>query len=412
MADASRVPHALWRQLETTLPTARQTLFLRACLHEGPLARDAFRPWMTAPDAALAPYLPLLWWSARGNGLETEPHATTVLRAAHVTEGMRWEAYRRICRSAFDCLHEAGVPFVALKGAALAETIYPSPLVRHTGDIDVLVEAHDLDRAASAMLGRGWRWSARPAPWSRDRRHLAPLIERSGVPIELHERLLIPYYALPYDQFRARSRDAHLMGTLARILCPADALLHVVAHGVTDAMNGTPVLRWVPDAWFLMQASGDLDWSIFTAGVEAARLGLPTFVALRYLTAEMAAPVPRAVLDDIERLARASTLRDCAAARLSARPWRGGTVGEIWSGPGPALERLGAIWRRAFPSPIEATVRFGLRPWEVPGFYVSRLARYARSGAAPSAIEAPARSARRSAMAPGVADASEPRSIQ
>jgi hypothetical protein len=378
--------------LSALLPSTDHTLLLEACLGEASVSAEAWGRWLSAATRdgtpvrrALAPVnglLPLLAWNLRRNGVPLDRELATHLRAAWMTEELRLQRYREICASAFQTLTGAGIPFIVLKGAALAAVAYPDPLLRHADDIDVLLHEHDLDAAASLFTARGWR--LRDCPALPSPLHLPPFVHASGVPLELHRRLLIPYYRLPYDALWARSVRAEVAGATVQVLSPADNLIHVVAH----AMMGPPILRWVGDAWFILQRFPHIDWTVFTSTVGAARLHLPLLVACDYLSGRMGLPVPVDVLAEL----RAGARRTGYVGRRAAQPMPHGSPAAIWALPEPWWRRTARLCRRAFPSPVRFALEHDVRPWALPAHYAYRLMRYAR-GSLPPRLQPPTRRA-------------------
>jgi len=60
-------------------------------------------------------------------------------------------------------LRAAGIPALALKGSALLATVYAEGLERHTDDIDLLLPADEVARAAALLHAAGYREYAPPA---------------------------------------------------------------------------------------------------------------------------------------------------------------------------------------------------------------------------------------------------------
>jgi len=370
----------LWTQLGPLLPDARQTSFLRACVTDD--AAAAWARWRGAAGdegpalrrelAAFGSLLPLLRFNLERNGVAVEGSLATLLRTAQLTEELRWDRYRAICASAFDVLHEAAGPFVVLKGAALAETVYPFPVLRHSDDVDLLLHAADLPRAAAACGARGWQPTPPSDPPSVY--HWPLLRHESGLPLELHFRLLPPFYTLPHADLWARADRAAIAARDVAVLSPADALLHVCAH----AMLGGPNVRWVPDAWFIVQRHADLSWPLLLSTARASRLALPLYLALSYLAQEIGLPVPADALESLRASAARTDVRGRSAIRLGIPP-PAGTAREIWASGSSAWRRLGMLLRRAFPPPLEYALRHDLRWWQLPAAYVRRLARHARA---------------------------------
>jgi hypothetical protein len=337
---------------------------------------------------ALAPlnaFLPLLLWSLRRGSAAVDGELLTWLRSAHLTEELRWQRYRAVCASALGALRDAGVPLIALKGAALGESVYPSPPLRHADDIDVLVPAPAVARAATRLRELGWREARPTVPPSAI--HWPPLVHPSGLPLEIHHRLTVPYYPLDHEGLWARRRPATVAGVDVAVLSPADSLLHLCAH----AMLGGRILRWVPDAWFLLGRHADLDWPGLVSTAVASRLALPVYVALGYLAGEMGAPVDPKPLAALRDAAVRTDFRGRCLARYPSR-LVGRTVREVWARPGSRWQRLREIWCRAFPPPVEFALQYDLRWWQVPIRYAQRLARHAGQSL---------RDRRRRAAAPG-----------
>jgi hypothetical protein len=364
--------------LTPLLPTSSQTDFLRACLDDTARAGESWERWLRDAGRdgiparrALTPvnaFLPLLAWNLWRHRVPLDRALETHLRAAQLTEELRLRKYRAICASLFEVLQRAGLPFVVVKGAALGDLVYPTPLLRHADDIDLLLHERDLETAVSALAASGWRHT--PPPNIRNALHLPALVHPSGVTVELHWRLLIPYYTLPYERLWERSRPATVAGVEGRVLSEADNLLHVCAHG----MAGFPIIRWVPDAWFMLQRWPGLDWSVFTSATVDGRLELPVSVALGYLAGRMNLPIPSGVLDDLRRRA----VKTGYIGRQAARPWPEGRSDTLRVGAGSRWRRVTLNWRRLFPPPIQFALHYDVRLWTVPFYYLYRLTRHTR----------------------------------
>jgi len=134
---------------------------------------------------------------------------------------------------------EADLGLIVLKGAALAETVYPSPVQRPFGDLDVLVRAEDAVRAFGLLTELGYvcdadAWAELEQGRSCEAnffRHVAP----GTVVVELHtdllnNPLLRRQVRVDIDGLWTRSRPATLAGQDARVLGPEDQLAHLCLH--------------------------------------------------------------------------------------------------------------------------------------------------------------------------------------
>lgn len=328
-----RYASACTSALEAVLPTPEQTWLLRACLLDGEAGRDAWRSWHAlAGDAKRAMaedrwsvkrLLPAVYVALRRNEAEADATLLSYLKLAYVREQMRATTYRRIGGEMVQVLNAAGVPAVLLRGGALAATVYDDPAVRHCHDLAFLVQPDDLSRAAAALREAGLKPLAyspsSDAPY-------AALRHETSLPVELHGRLLaIRSYDLPWAEVWPRTREVRFGDAAARVLAPADALLHVLAHAFCSASRES--LRWVTDAWYVIR-SGGVNWDQFGATAERGRLTLPVLVTLRYLAGSLGASVPEAVL---VRLAAAVERAPAVERDVALRAVRTGSCESVTS---------------------------------------------------------------------------------
>jgi hypothetical protein len=343
--------------LSLLLPTAAQTDLLRACLWSGAAASEAWSRWeqaiggaervATPPDAATKGLLPLLHRAMRYNTIAVAPPIRAALGAAALVEAQRDQAYRRTCTRALETLAAASVPSLVLKGAAIAEMVYPEPTLRHSHDVDLLVGMADLDRAAGALRRAGF--AASPVGQGRGATTYR-VVDRSGLPIELHDRLFrLSFYAPPLAEVWARSRPCRIGACQAFTLSPADQLAQVC--GQAACCRSRDSLRWVCDAWYLIERASALDWEVLLQIAAASRLSLPLAAQLEYLRINLEAAIPAAVRERLaDHAARAGrTERDIAlfCVRAGAR----GTLRNLFCAAPDWSDRVELLRWMLLPSP-------------------------------------------------------------
>jgi hypothetical protein len=131
-------------------------------------------------------------------------------------------------------LDGTGIPSLSLKGPLLAQRYYrPSFLRKPSGDLDLAIRKSDLDRATEALSRLGYA----PEPRLREAKaisHHVTLQHPSRPHIELHFNLSHKALGIPVDEFIDRSVRTSLPGgRAARVLAPADEILHLVLHRAT-----------------------------------------------------------------------------------------------------------------------------------------------------------------------------------
>jgi putative nucleotidyltransferase-like protein len=228
------------------------------------------------------------------------------LRAASAVAAFRSKTrFEPTLTLALESLATAGLAPVVLKGAALAFVAYPKSTYRTLADIDLLVAPEDLAVAEHALLSHGFRQLGALPPHGHH--HLPPLVAPAGdFLVELHEHLMPKGnpYGLDLAAMCGRAELRMLGRQQARVFAPADNLLHVCLHLTFGHRYEWFPLRGLADILALTQ--GGLDWELFAATAQAARLQGAVYWPLRLAERWLGAPVPVWVLD---RLSPSATLR-------------------------------------------------------------------------------------------------------
>ncbi|MCX6020384.1 MAG: nucleotidyltransferase family protein, partial [Chloroflexi bacterium] len=178
----------------------------------------------------------------------------------------------------------AGIPVIALKGAALAHTVYPDPALRPMGDLDLLVAEGRLPAAEATLMGFDYAARERPDRQVRMRgagKHSPALSSPGGaVVFELHRHIVnhFPHYDLA--GFWERARPATLAGQTALVPAPEDMLIHLSLHFFGDRLvSGRGAIGQLWDIAMTVRRAGDsFDWALLTA--ETRRFGLKGPVGL------------------------------------------------------------------------------------------------------------------------------------
>src|SRR5262245_56121906 len=139
------------------------------------------------------------------------------LRHLYHRETVHWIDRREVLREALGWLSEANVPVIVMKGAVLATLVYPSPALRPTRTVDLLVRRRDAARVEALLKSRGEVIRLRSSPLDI-RTHILRL---DRPPHQL------PAADIPIEKFWERARPARLESEPALVFSPEDLLLHI-----------------------------------------------------------------------------------------------------------------------------------------------------------------------------------------
>lgn len=159
--------------------------------------------------------------------------------------------------------HQAGVSFILLKGAHLANGVYPKPGLRSMGDFDLLVRRVEIPVAVQEPIAAGYQFE-RPYDLQLELQyavHLPPLVKRGMYPIELHVDLLQQHYGMFMDVEGAwqRRQPFDLEGVLAWGLGVEDLIVHTCIHAVNHGLE-FGIRPLVDLAEILNKYAGEIDW--------------------------------------------------------------------------------------------------------------------------------------------------------
>ena len=366
--------------LKMMLPPNEHTAMLRASLYQGDMALHAWKSWESRygglrrtlenrTPAAVKRLLPLLSANRAKNKIQIDPELKTILRTAELREQSRNPVFRHACKFAFEALRDGMTSFLVLKGAALAETEYDKPWLRHCHDCDLLVKRSDFANARQSLLSSGFtQLTETPS----DRGESISFAHPNGLPINLHSRLLrFPEYELDENSMWNRAERRSICGVEALVLSPEDALLHLCVHSTTTYSR--EFLCWVSDSWMLIAKHQSIDWDQLSANARNAGVQLPAHVTLQYLAEELQAPIPISIINRLGDCASrlSLSLRETALFGLMAgRQLNAVEIIRNIRSMGDALTL--AKWM-FMPSSGHMRWKYAVtRPWLLPVYYLAR----------------------------------------
>jgi hypothetical protein len=193
----------------------------------------------------------------------------------------------------------AGIPWLVIKGPALAAVAYRHPDLRTYFDLDLLVPAGRFQDAVEHLEGAGFPVLDRNWQLIRhERRGQLHLQLPRGTMTDLHWHLVNHQrqrrrFQIPMPELFQRARHTEIVGIPIAVLDATDALLHVCLHA---SLSGGDRLIWHKDIEQAI-ANDPPDWEHLVARARAWQVDLPVGVILWRAASSLLVPVPTPVLE-------------------------------------------------------------------------------------------------------------------
>ena len=174
---------------------------------------------------------PLVAWAARAH---VSPAERAWCDRALTESWVRHERMLGHLEFVLGLLADERIPAIALKGPLLAQRYYdPAFLRKPSGDLDLAVVERDIGAACKVLIRAGYEQD-KPLTEALALSHHVTFSHSSKPRVELHFRLSHMALGIPVDQFFERTVSRRLpSGMEARVLGPADQLMHLVLHLAT-----------------------------------------------------------------------------------------------------------------------------------------------------------------------------------
>jgi hypothetical protein len=234
-----------------------------------------------------------------------------------------------------------GITVIPFKGPVLATLVYGHLSLRQFGDLDILVQDVDIDRAKDLLIAHGYQ-PRKMLTANQEEDYLQYSFVRSDrtnsnstvrqVFVDLHKALTPRYFPSVIDSefLGDRLQQQFFGGGKIFTLSPEDLLLYLCVHGCKDAWER---LAWICDIAALQQAYPELMWMQVLE--QAKQLGYERMVllglSLTHTVLEVA--LPNAVLQRIQSCPGLEVLTEQVRQQLF---FRAGMVPEainstVWS---------------------------------------------------------------------------------
>ena len=218
-------------------------------------------------------------------------------------------AYNALLFSELDrvltALDAADIPVIVLKGAALAQTLYPDPGLRPMSDLDLLVSFERLDHAVQTANDFGYQGDDAVSYWPSLERvlgHHERLQNKKDVNLELHwsltqaingDHTLTDWF---WEQTQPLSSNSE-----AQMLSPTSHLMYLSAHLFLGHGAARGLLLWLYDLHLLLaDSSNKIDWDALLAQAQRLKWNAPLAAALSQLQDIFEMEIPPEILESLK----------------------------------------------------------------------------------------------------------------
>jgi len=162
-------------------------------------------------------------------------------------------------------LADQQLPVIALKGLALAKSIYGDIALRPMSDIDLLLKEKDLVSAGRILLGLGYQQSF--PDWESSVKayhHLPPFTNKNGAMIELHWNIVTPDSPIKVDLDGLWERARFIKVDDVEVLAfsPEDLFLHLCVHAGFHLQTGLDLIPFCDLAGLIKTSAVKIDWQM------------------------------------------------------------------------------------------------------------------------------------------------------
>jgi hypothetical protein len=252
--------------------------------------------------------MPLLYWNLKETHFETVPEG--VLK--ELCNEYRINMIRNLFLTGklfnlLDLFQANGVSAIPYKGPTLSVLAYGDISLRHFGDLDFIVQKHDVLRAKELLLSEGYR-PEYALPPDQEVAYLQHECEYNffddhrKILIELHWDIVQKYFSCHFDVNKLWDdlKPVSLLNRLVMTLPPEQLLLILCLHN--GGKHQWETLGWICDIAQLIGVRKDLEWerildNALRSGIERI-LFLGLYLAKDMLGAEMPDEINRKLKND------------------------------------------------------------------------------------------------------------------
>ena len=255
-------------------------------------------------DATPFNALPLLFHVLGRNNISISQNLVSLSRIQYIHNYLSTTLILRELKKVLSLLAERAVEVIVLKGAALANNLYPNLGLRPIRDVDFLIRREELTQVIEIMCHLGYQ---RHRPPARDGivnfQEEVAYVKYGEFPIVMDAHLTLvgqyPYSVkIEAEGLWSRAKRVNLAGIDTLTLCPEDSLLHLCLHQFQHCQTFW-LIPACDIAKLIRHYQDRLDWRVFLNRVFEFELCLPVKYSLRKTFEVFHFPIPGFVFNEL-----------------------------------------------------------------------------------------------------------------
>lgn len=207
------------------------------------------------------------------------------------------------------CLSQVGVSVIVLKGATLAETVYPSIALRPFRDIDFLIKAEDLFKVEKVLINLSFIKDEKIPDFADAQEFMdytycfTQNVFKKQEPLPMYLEIHCNPIHLGISQDRLsqlweRAMEIKIRGVSTFSLHPEDMLLHLCHHLYRHSYS---CLMWFSDISFLLDFYEEkINWNSLIQQVKGSEASIACYYGLFFAKGLLDCKVPPWVLTELK----------------------------------------------------------------------------------------------------------------
>jgi hypothetical protein len=305
--------HTLPKNFYNPLPTAHQTLLLKACLLDNDQAIHYWEKWMSVkgftnltnqPSSGILPQvydcldfasqrlLALLYKKMSAAGINHP--LITALKGYYRYIWVRNQLLKDELKNIAETFNAQRIEHIVIKGFPMTEVYYKDLGVRSVLDLDIMVHPDSWSQALKVLQES--RWTSKETQYTPEAvthsLHHATHLVKDQFEVDLHIR----FHDFPLAENTVSDfwEEAITYKPGHRMLRPEHQFISALIHGYD--LGGDTILRAIVDTTYIIRNTPDFNWHVVLQVIEKNNLHIPAKVLLEYLNHEGMCAIPEYTL--------------------------------------------------------------------------------------------------------------------